>query len=363
MPEKPKENKESAVQFNEGAHILHHLGNAWKDDQIADLKVSAIEGAIHNLGIDIGKVFYDGAGILEIGAGAGANQSALKAKHPSLRYTEVEINPTLAQLSKDRNPDGNIVNAGILQYIDSVPDNSQAAILEFNAFDQYTYPQLKILIRKIHNKIKPGGIFLGAVDQIQAPLPMITYLREKHRTPDGIRGHPFLVCTDLGEAGITTGAIYLGTQKAQRKIRDEVRKLRTMKTEGSPLESDDTMACDPKDLKTFHQDIVRAGMTCVDHNKLLQDIIAEIAAVHFEWVTQSTHLMKKIEMSDGVLSEPVIDGIFSEFEAESVKREMEAAVSQKAQKLTVDPSRLQGFVHKASFVVAEKKSDLPAGRE
>lgn len=273
--------KISASEAYARTAVSNHEANAALESAAEVAFLRGFQSALRKSGVDSRSVFYPGSKILEVGAGPGHNQAALRKIFPGLAYTEVDVNPLAREISLQRNPEGTVVTGDIFDYIAAMPADSVDAVLGFNSFDQYSEPQLKSLARNIHRVLKKGGIYVHGINQNQAPLPMMSYLRNHRRTPDGsIQGRPVALYTPVGEGGFTTGSIYLGTRRSADKIKLVFEKLRrdASKVEGRAVVLPDPDACiiSPGSFDIADKAIVAAGMVRIPHNKLLQDILKVI---------------------------------------------------------------------------------------
>jgi SAM-dependent methyltransferase len=268
-----------------GSQAFIHDENLKQDLFFASPKWRGIEKAFEKQGIPMREVLKPGARVLEIGSGHGQNQHILRSIIPGLKYTEIEKDPHAAETSRARNPEGTVVCGDVLTEIQKIPDGSLDCVLGFNSFDQYTYAELKVLLRAIARKLRSGGVFMHGIDQNQASVPLWSYLEERRRTPDGKqKGYPFVYEQYLPEGGgFTTGLIFLMSkkdrataiaemearyQKALRSLPADQRTRLFKPRLGSEIVTDASIdAVRNADLNKGHQ--------LVDHNKLLAAILDE----------------------------------------------------------------------------------------
>ena len=340
-----------------------HEINVKYEAPIADIKVQGISEILKEAKADPKHIFRPGAQVLEIGAGVGQNQQAIRAAYPGLNYTEVEKNPQAATLSRQRNPEGNIVVDSITNYIDTIEDGSLDAVLGFNSFDQYTVEQLRMLFRKIHKKLKAGGVFLHGIDQNQAPTPIEDYARKFRRTPDGsVRGRPIIILKTVEAGGLTTGGIYFGQRKDQKSmlaimafIKQRSRRLYTASGTLAELAEDECLFME-KDLSFVDEALKNAGLVRVDHNTMLNDILSEFVSKNFGNSMARDKVTRKIirggrrEKSGWLIR----GAFFEQEEAEAEVKKWEPIIDKALRTGIIPPKSITVVSHKAKYVVGVK---------
>jgi ubiquinone/menaquinone biosynthesis C-methylase UbiE len=103
-----------------------------------------------------------GSSILIAGGGTGWILEEITRLHPSgLKITYAEISANMMALSRKRNTGGNEVIYINLPVEDiQIPDQFDVVITPF-LFDNFTEQTLQKVFNKIHNSLKPGGIWLN----------------------------------------------------------------------------------------------------------------------------------------------------------------------------------------------------------
>ena len=293
------------------------MGNATDDMNIWPIRLIAFEKALKIGGLRSHELFRPGAKVLEIGAGPGQNQWMLRQKFPGLDYTEVEIDKAVAEISRERNPDGKVVTESITQHIDTVPNGTLDVIVGFNSLDQYTSRQLQMLMKKTHAKLRDGGAFIHTIDQTQAPTPMRTYLDDHGRAP-GDQGprRSSVVVARADTYGRTTHGIYLGPKKVveaeieryhSKGVSDEI------KGKKYPLARNEFFGSfTDEEFLRIDRRMASLGLEKIDHNDLLARILEKYANESFRAVNKCTVLEKRPRAISGDLHGVMMYGDFAD---------------------------------------------------
>ena len=106
-----------------------------------------------------------GAGILELGCGAGGRTTQRLAAHG--RLTGVDISAEQLRRARERVPEARFIHADLATV--DLPDRSFDAVVSLYALNNLPRDELGALFGRIHGWLRPGGLFLASLPAADLP--------------------------------------------------------------------------------------------------------------------------------------------------------------------------------------------------
>jgi hypothetical protein len=189
----------------------------------------------------------------------------------------------------------------------------------------------------------------------------MSYLREHRRTPDGSRrGRPLLLFKSIHDKGLTTGAIYLGEKEAYMSALeyfDERKEEVARANPGMRLghTDRDSLVVAKESIPKYDAMLRKQGFVHVDHDRLLNDILAEVLAKNFDTVKTTEHYGHLVERGPRFARSGInFCGSFSEEESAAEWQKWDPEIDKILSKGFLRPKSVVVYLHRARYALGFK---------
>ncbi len=108
--------------------------------------------------------------ILDVGAGTGLLSGLIRAQRLDAQITLVDVSEAMLAQARQRFAGDEAIDYAVVDFIDDALHGNYDVVVSALALHHTPQPKLKAVFEKIHDALKPGGIFVNA-DQVLGNTP------------------------------------------------------------------------------------------------------------------------------------------------------------------------------------------------